>query len=65
MPKIHKKQLENSSLLKENYMRQEFFEEAVQAKITEFKMKYPKAEVSIQRNKHGARVIAYLSYEKL
>ncbi len=50
------KELDNEFLLRENYMRKEFFEEAVRDKEKEFKRKYPNAGIIKKRNKHGCRL---------
>lgn len=59
MAKRYGKELKNKSLLKENFVREEFFEDAVKEKEAEFKRRFPNAEIVIKRNKNGACVTAY------
>lgn len=59
MAKRHGKELETKFLLKENFVRVDFFEDAVKEKGNEFKRRYPTAEIVIRRNRNGASVTAY------
>ena len=57
--KIHAKQLGNKFILREGYLKEEYFEDAIKERINTFKTIFPKCRIDVRRNKHGARIIAY------
>lgn len=56
---INRKQLANKFILKEGYLKKEFFEDAIQDKICEFKRRFPECIIEVKRNENGARIIVY------
>lgn len=57
--KIHAKQLGNKFILREGYLKEEYFEDAIKERINTFERNFPRCKIDVRRNKHGARVIAY------
>ena len=54
-----KKELEQKNLLRDNFLKEEYFQEAVKTEEEHFKMKYPDSEICKNWNKHGCRIIVY------
>ena len=58
----HRKQLGNKFVLRENYIKEEYFEDGIKEVINQLKREYGNCVIEVKRNKHGARVIAYERY---
>ena len=55
----HRKQLGNKFVLRENYIKDEYFKDAIKEVSTQLKKEYKNCIIEVRTNKHGARVIAY------
>jgi len=62
--KTHGKEIANKFILRENYLKDEYFEDAIVKKKNAFKQCFPKCDIIVRRNKHGARVIVYEKLNK-
>lgn len=50
------REVDRKFILRENYMREDAFQEAVKDKKREFAKKYPNADVNVKWYKHGCRL---------
>lgn len=56
---INRKQLANKFILREGYLKKQFFEDAIEEKILEFKTRFPECIIDVKKNEKGARIIVY------